>query len=195
MAAVDDRLRWQIEAEVFEDLARQMSSREDAPRLEFINGRVGYKDAPDGNHGMIIQWLTRICLQARPELWLHRQGLEIATYRDQRVYPDGVLAPGDAFVGAREWTDPSRVLMAVEVTLYDADSDRRNRELKPPAYAATGIPVYLLIDRDRREATVHSEPAGDRYRVTATVRVGERVTLPAPVGIDLDTEPLKDWVR
>lgn len=24
---------------------------------------------PDGDHGMIVQWLTRICMQHRPELW------------------------------------------------------------------------------------------------------------------------------
>ncbi|SER50058.1 Putative restriction endonuclease [Streptomyces qinglanensis] len=48
-----------------------------------------------------------------------------------------------------EWADPAGVLMTVEVTSYDSDTDRRDRQEKPAAYAAAGIPVCLLVDRDR----------------------------------------------
>lgn len=51
--------------------------------------------------------------------------------------------------------------MVVEVTSYD--TDERDREEKPSAYAQTGIPVYLLIDRDSCEALVYSEPDGNAY--------------------------------
>ncbi|NYV75646.1 Uma2 family endonuclease [Streptomyces sp. UH6] len=59
----------------------------------------------------------------------------------------------------------------------------------------TGIPVYLLIDRDTCEVKVHSEPEGDRYTRQVVVPYGKTVTLPDPVGIELDTEPLKEWTR
>lgn len=66
---------------------------------------------------------------------------------------------------------------------------------KPRAYAETGIPVYLLIDRDSCEVTVYSEPNATRYEIAHTVPFGKDVSLPDPVGITLETEQLKEWVR
>lgn len=62
-------------------------------------------------------------------------------------------------------------------------------------YAETGIPVYLLIDRDAGEVLAHSAPDGVRYGRTTRVAFGKGVGLPDPVGITLETEPLKNWVR
>lgn len=42
---------------------------------------------------------------------------------------------------------------------------------------------------------MHSQPDGERYEVVVTVPFGKTVTLPEPVGMGLDTEPLKNWVR
>ncbi|MCX4771382.1 hypothetical protein OG322_18800 [Streptomyces sp. NBC_01260] len=42
---------------------------------------------------------------------------------------------------------------------------------------------------------VHSQPDGVRYETVVTVPFGKTVRLPDPVGIELDTEPLKNWVR
>ncbi|MCX4787859.1 MULTISPECIES: Uma2 family endonuclease [unclassified Streptomyces] len=182
--------------EVFEDLARHAIRTEEALRLEFVNGKLGVKAAPDGDHGRIIEWLTRLCMQADPDRWLYaEQGLRIETYRKGNARPDGALARSGAFVGQGEWAGPDGVLMVVEVTSYDEDTDRRDRVEKPRAYAETGIPVYLLIDRDTCEVKVHSQPDGVRYEQVVTVPYGKTVELPDPVGIELDTEPLKNWVR
>lgn len=59
----------------------------------------------------------------------------------RKVWPDGSLVPSHAFAGAGEWADPGPVLMVVEVTSYDSDTDRRDRVDRPRAYAQTGIPV------------------------------------------------------
>ncbi len=135
-------------------------------------------------------------MQHRPELWLDpAQGLTVEEYQQGRARPDGCLVPADAFVGQGEWADPSPVLMVVEVTSYDSDTDRRDRVDKPRAYAETGIPIYLLIDRDTREVKVRSRPDGGRYETVQTLPFGKEVALPEPVGITLDTEPLKNWVR
>ncbi|MFH8513879.1 Uma2 family endonuclease [Streptomyces gelaticus] len=182
--------------EVFEDLARHAIRAEEALRLEFVNGKLGVKAVPDGDHGRIIEWLTRQCMQADPGRWLYaEQGLRIETYRKGNARPDGALARSGAFVGQGEWASPDGVLMVVEVTSYDEEIDRRDRVEKPRAYAETGIPVYLLIDRDTCEVKVHSQPDGVRYEQVVTVPYGKTVELPDPVGIELDTEPLKNWVR
>ncbi|WP_413100422.1 Uma2 family endonuclease [Streptomyces sp. Inha503] len=193
MTATHDRP--QMLPEEFEEYARLAARVAEGVRWEFINGKIGVTPVPDGDHGRIIQWLARICIQTHPDLWLHDQGLKVETYRNGHARPDGTLAHSDAFVGQGEWADAEPVLMVVEVTSYDSDTDRRDRVEKPRAYAETGIPVYLLVDREAGELTVFSEPDGVRYESTKTVPFGKPLTLPAPVGVTLDTEPLQDWVR
>jgi Uma2 family endonuclease len=83
--------------------------------------------------------------------------------------------------------------MVVEVTSRDRDADRRDRIEKPDGYAAAGIPVYLLVDRDTDSVTVHCDPEGGIYRSLTTRAFGAAVELPDPVGFTLDTQKLKDF--
>lgn len=182
--------------EGFEELAHRASQLSDAVRLEFIDGKIGEKALPDGDHDEVIAWLASMCIQANASWWLYTErGLRVETYRKGNARPDGSLAPRGTFAGQGEWANVDGVLMTVEVTSRDHDTDRRDRAEKPKAYAEAGIPVYLLIDRDACEVKVHSQPDGGRYEMLLTVPFGKVVTLPDPVGIDLDTEPLKGWVH
>jgi hypothetical protein len=139
-------------------------------------------------------WLLRQCMRQRPELGLYGDcGLKVETCRKGRAIPDGTLAPIAHFLRSGEWADPDGVLMVVEVTSYDRDTSQRDRVEKPRAYAESAIPVYLLIDRDSRDVTVHSEPVDEVYRERHTVSFGKSLPLPEPVGFDLDTEPLVGW--
>jgi Uma2 family endonuclease len=185
----------QMSVEEFETIA---SAAPETVTLEFINGRIGVKKVADGDHDTIVTWLARRCMQARPDLDLYQgRGLRVETYREGRAQPDAVLAPEAHFAGHGEWADPAGTLMVVEVTSYDSDTDRRDRHEKPAAYGQSGIPLYLLIDRDSCTVTVHSTP--DRnvggYRDIHTAKFGERVLVPDPIGIELDTEILKNYVR
>ncbi len=179
----------------FETIA---SAAPETVTLEFLGGRICVKRTPDGDRSTIVTWLARRCMQSRPDLDLYQgTGLRVETYREGRAKPDAVLAPEAHFAGHGEWADPDGALMAVEVTSYDSDTDRRNRHEKPAAYGQSGIPLYLLIDRDSYTLTVHSSP--DRqvggYRDIRTGKFGEKVLLPDPIGIELDTEILKNYVR
>ncbi|WP_153457192.1 Uma2 family endonuclease [Streptomyces smaragdinus] len=181
-----------MSVEEFEELA---SHAPETVTLEFINGRIGVKSVPDGDHGAIIMWLLRQCMQARPELDLHiEQGLRVDQYRSGHARPDGVLAPIAHFAGQGEWAEPGDSLMVVEVTSYDYDTDKRDRVEKPVAYAETGIPVYLLIDRGSCEAVVHSEPEDGKYRAVRSHPFGSTFEI-ADLGITLNTEILKQYVR
>ncbi|MFD6333424.1 hypothetical protein ACFWGI_28115 [Streptomyces niveus] len=68
---------------------------------------------------------------------LSRPGAESSAASPGARQPDGALAPSGAFAGQGEWVDPAPVLMAVEVTSYDSDTDARDRVEKPRAYAET----------------------------------------------------------
>ncbi|ELS55070.1 hypothetical protein STVIR_3972 [Streptomyces viridochromogenes Tue57] len=182
--------------DMFERIAEFAEREDETVRFEFIDGRIGLRKVTNGNHGAITMWLIRQCMRARPELDLNPlQGLKVEAYRKGRARPDGVLAPVDHFVGQGDWADPRGVLMAVEITSYDSDTHKRDRVEKPRAYAEAGIPVYLLIDRDNLSILVHSDPdMEDGYRDIHVVRLGGKVALPDPVGIELDTEELKQYV-
>jgi Uma2 family endonuclease len=182
--------------EEFEEIA---AAAPETVTLEFINGRIEEKPVPDGDHDEIIMWLLKRCMQARPELDLYPmgRGLKVEEYRKGRARPDGVLVPVGYFAGHGEWSDTDGVLMTVEVTSHDSDTDRRDRREKPVAYAAAGIPVHLLIDRDNCEVIVYTDPDPERgrYLDIHETSFGKEVVLPDPVGITLDTEVLKNYVR
>jgi Uma2 family endonuclease len=183
-----------MQAEEFERIAA--AAEREGVRLEFVHGKLGVKAVPDGDHDEIVRWVMEHCMQQRSDLWLYpERGLKVETYRSGHAKPDGALAPKGSFAGHGEWATADRVVMVVEVTSYDTDTDKRDREDKPRAYAETGIPVYLLIDRDACETLVYSEPDDGAYSMIARRPFGKTIALPAPVGITLDTEPLKDWVR
>ncbi|MFJ2608665.1 Uma2 family endonuclease [Streptomyces sp. NPDC087425] len=187
----------QMSVEEFERIAEFAAQEtDDAVRFEFIDGRIGVKKVPDGGHDTIVVWLTRLCMRVRPDLDIYQgRGLRVEKYRDGRARPDAVLVPEEHFAGHGEWAEPSGVLLAVEVTSHDSDTDRRDRHEKPVAYGAAGIPLYLLIDRDAGTVKLYSDPdEGVGYRDSRTVLFGAELLLPDPVGILLDTERLKQYV-
>ncbi|MFI6941337.1 Uma2 family endonuclease [Streptomyces sp. NPDC050418] len=166
--------------------------------LEFIGQRIREKCVADGNHSEVLQWLLRRLLETRPDAYLYSlRGLQVETHGMGRARPDGTLAPDEHFRGHGEWSDPAGILMTVEVTSYDSDSLHSDRVERPEAYAGAGIPVYLLIDRAARDVVVHTNPDPERgrYEDVHTAAFGKEVTLPDPVGITLDTEILKNYVR
>ncbi len=197
MTAVDDRPRTERHAEMsldlFEHLAVEADRGEEGQRFEFLGGKLGVQPMPDGLHGEIVAWLQDMCMQLKPHRLYGGVGLKVESYRSGRAIPDGVLAPRGYFLGVGEWADPAGVLMTVEVTSYD-DTTQRDRIDKPRAYAESGIPVYLLVDRDTREVVVHSEPVGGKYTDVHTVSFGGTVMLPEPVGLPLDTRELLDLI-
>ncbi|MFI8971300.1 Uma2 family endonuclease [Nocardia asteroides] len=179
----------------FEELARIAGRVSEGVRLEYVEGKLGAKAVPEGDQDCVIEWLMRVLLVFRPELWLFSgRGLKIDSYRTGRARPDGVLAPTGVFAGQPEWADPDPVLMVVEVTSHDQDTDRRDRREKPRAYARTGIPVYLLIDREKGCVVVRSNPVDGEYERMLIQPFGAEVPIPEPVAVTLETESLKAWV-
>ncbi|NNN38333.1 Uma2 family endonuclease [Streptomyces sp. S3(2020)] len=182
----------QMSAEDFEELARKAP---EAVKLELIDGKLEVKPLPDQRHRAIVMWLLRLFMQFRPELALYpEQGLKIGAYRKGHACADGALAPLDHFISQEgDWADPDGVLMVVEVTSHDRDTDRRDRVDKVRGYAEAGIPVCLLIDRENDTLVVHSDLRHGTYQRNLSYPYGSPVELPAPVNITLDTEPLKDY--
>ncbi|AZM90317.1 MULTISPECIES: Uma2 family endonuclease [Streptomyces] len=183
----------QMSLKDFETLARRAP---ETVTLEFINGKLEVKSVPDGDHDEIIMWVADQCMAHRPDLRLYRErGLRTEQYRNGRARPDGALAPQGHFAGHGEWSDPAGVLMTVEVTSHDHDTEARDRQEKRDGYAQADIPVFLLIDRDSDTITVYSQPENGRYRRRESCSYGETIAFPEPVGFSLDTGKLKDYAH
>lgn len=180
-----------LDVDEFEELA---ALAPETVRLEYINGKVVVKAMPDGNHREIFVWLQEQCIQHRPDLRVYGEsGVKTEAYRKGRARTDGAVARKGHFKGHGEWSASNGILMVVEITSHDRDTNQRDRIDKPIGYAAVGIPLYLLIDRDNETLVVYSEPKDSRYQQTLSHPWGTPVELPDPVGFTLDTEELKDY--
>ncbi|MEU1401398.1 Uma2 family endonuclease [Streptomyces sp. NPDC005728] len=190
---VDGRVRTKdpLSVEDFEELERRAP---ETVRLEYINGKLEVKAMPDGNHREILVWLQEQCMQHRPELRVYGEsGVRTEAYRKGRARTDAAVAPKGHFTGHGEWSGSDGIFMAVEITSHDRDTHQRDRVDKPVGYAAVGIPVYLLIDRDNSTVVVYSEPKNGRYQRSPSYPWGATVVLPSPVDVILDTQELKDY--
>ncbi|MBV7696141.1 Uma2 family endonuclease [Streptomyces sp. TRM70350] len=182
--------------EEFEEIAAFAEREIETVGLEFVEGRIGARKATNGNHGTVVAWPLREWMSVRPGLGLYPgAGLKVGPQRTGRVVPDGALAPIGHFSGQGDWAEPDGVLMTVEVTSHDSDTYHRDRVEKPLAYATANIPAYLLIDRVNTTVTLHSDPHPEiGYRTIRREPFGAKLSLPDPVGIELDTERLKQYV-
>lgn len=178
----------------FEELDRAGQRISEGLRLEYLSGLLAAKARPDANHARIVQWLARFLVPRRSELWLFAdRGLRAGRGGGSRVRPDAILAPASAFAGEGEWSDPQPVFMTIEITSRAQHTELRDRLDKPFLYAATGIPLYLMIDRGAGEVHVFSEPEDGRYGAKETVPFGTDLEIPEPLGVILATDPLAEW--
>ncbi|MEU2288892.1 Uma2 family endonuclease [Streptomyces sp. NPDC013178] len=158
-------------------------------RVELIEGEICVTPPANGEHEEIVSELTEQVIDRRRDrslrnytgIGLNLPGASVTGH----VVPDLAVAPKGTFDDKEEWHDPSAVLLVAEVT--STSTADRDREKKILGYARAGIPVYLLIDREAGEVTVHSEPSGDQYAKASKCKLGLTVPLPAPLGFDLDT--------
>jgi Uma2 family endonuclease len=99
--------------------------------------------------------------------------------------PDSLVVSKD-ILNTDEWllaADPAE-LVAEIVSPSSAEHDR---EAKVRGYAASGVPICLLVDPLKRSVTLFSEPAGESYRHMHQVPFGASIALPEPYSGKLDT--------
>ncbi|MFE2725823.1 Uma2 family endonuclease [Kitasatospora sp. NPDC059327] len=186
---------------------------DDGTRVEVIGGEFVVSPAPVFVHAVILSDIQRGIEHARfndpgcPWRVVQTINLDLVEIGDGYI-PDLVVV--DAEVERRGVADNVLNLGAHEVSLLvevtsssNAHNDRRpvlGRRLKPTkwsGYARTGVPYYLLVERDPRQPgiTLFGEP--DRgegsYRVLGEWKFGEPVRLPAPFGFEIVTDTWKPW--
>ncbi|MGH3387475.1 MAG: Uma2 family endonuclease [Actinomadura sp.] len=164
-------------------------------RAELIDGEIVVSPPPGGHHEHIISRIVEQALresQARMDFSGNR-GLLLpsgGSCPKSHAIPDGVFAPRELALFAADaasFMRPDGLALVIEVTSSHPGLDR---EGKRHCYARGGIPLYLLVDREKGTVTLFSEPAGDDYTESHAGVFGKVIELPAPFSFGLDTEDL-----
>jgi Uma2 family endonuclease len=161
-------------------------------RVELIDGELVVSPASSVWHSAAVYSLTVALIRvAERRQWVIHTNLtaRISPTRE-RLIPDLMVAPKDAPpFGECELLSSGALLVAEVVSPW---SQRRDREVKPRAYAQGGVPLYLLIDRfaSPPAVTLFSQPGGDGYGQRLAAAADEPLRLPKPFGIALDTARL-----
>lgn len=152
-------------------------------RVELIEGEIVVSPPPFGDHehdvGDVLEQIVRSA--ARDFSVSGTKGVQ--TPRGLYI-PDVTVVDRGGFRGQESWMPAEQTIMVVEATSGRPDTDR---EVKRLGYAAAGVPLYLLIDRSRKEVVLFSEPRDGDYLAHVQVPFGSPLELPAPLSFPLDT--------
>ncbi|WP_051951051.1 Uma2 family endonuclease [Actinacidiphila yeochonensis] len=168
-----------------------------APDLDHLPGLPAHTEMLDGGlffsgpqtyaHMAVLRLLEHALVGHAPsELRVVRERAVTLGPRD-RPEPDLMVVSPDARTGTRQTTyAPGDVLLAVEVV--SAESEHRDRAIKPRKYARAGIRHFWRVEDDAGSPVVYVhelDPGTGSYAV-AGVHHGElRVSVPFPVAVDL----------
>jgi Uma2 family endonuclease len=176
--AQDSYTKWILQAflELEENLPEGL-------RAELIDGEIVVAPPPDGTHENVIAKIARQIIVNCPDIdvWTTK-GIE--TPRG-RFIPDLLTGPAGLVVGMPPWVAADGFHLVAEVTSSRPEDDRNAKRL---GYAEAGIPLYLLVDRERGECVLRAEPENGDYRSSYRVPIGEAVPLPQPFGFALLTD-------
>ncbi|MFE7467756.1 Uma2 family endonuclease [Streptomyces sp. NPDC057499] len=175
----------------WDDLVR-IWEETDAPegcKVEIIEGIVTVSPPPSKDHNTTAELLQRRLYRVIPEDWGIYQTLGVSVPGRAGLYiPDLVVVPRAMATGPENHIPAEEARLVVEITSKaNANHDRIG---KVRGYAKAGVELFLLLDpwhSGRPTATLYGEPDGATYRVLDAVEYGEKLTLPDPFGLVLDT--------
>jgi Uma2 family endonuclease len=154
-------------------------------RVEIVEGQLVVSPAPLGKHAVIVRIIRLAAEAALPSGIGAFDNTNLEEPEGNRFIPDVAVWPITLLNTDTECVFPGdQCLLAVEVT---SPHQERRDYAKAAAYARSGIPVYLLVDRKQRMCVVFTEPEGDRYRDRHEYAFGKPVTLPMEAPVTIDT--------
>lgn len=166
------------------ELSEQMNVP-DGYHVEIIAGRIVVSPTPQLGHAKIVRRLEEALEPALPPGTDYYQNVTIVVADTGEQYvPDLLVLPAD--IPDDQWRfDAGMCLLVVEVTSPKDPETDRNMKLR--GYATAGVPLYLLIDVDRRSVTLFSLPSESTYRKKLWIEHGEKIHLPEPFDVTIDT--------
>jgi Uma2 family endonuclease len=149
--------RMRFTPEMFHRLG-ELGILNDETRYELIEGDI-YPMTPEGaEHAAVGTALAYRLMERRSQEW-HVRAEKPLRLGESEVIPDLAIVPGrpsDYLV-----RHPDTALLVIEIA---HSSLPRDRLLKLPLYARTGVPEYWIVNLAERQVEVYRTPAGDSYQ-------------------------------
>lgn len=153
-------------------------------RAEVIGGTMVISPATSRRRALVHARLHRQLCTIAPAESAVVNGITldmIAT--GERYVPDLLVVREDA-LNSDEWLLEAKAAELVAEIVVPANARHVDR-LR--GYAASGVPIYLLVDPLERAVTLFTEPADGWYLGVHRVAFGPELPLPAPCAGSLDT--------
>jgi Uma2 family endonuclease len=103
----------------------------------------------------------------------------------ERYVPDLAAMKGSALDSGGGLLDTDQAELVAEIV--SPSNSGHDRVTKVRGYAASGVPIYLLVDPLDASVTLFYEPAGGAYQQVHRVPFGASIELPAPYSGKIDT--------
>ncbi|MFE9422182.1 Uma2 family endonuclease [Kitasatospora sp. NPDC006697] len=158
----------------------------DSYRIELIDGKLVMLPSAAPFHNL-IQVAVSSQLHQRGWAAMTEQALS-SSLRSFEPKPDVVATGYEQVADNANPLPADRVLLTVEIVSTDRGSDYAKKRLW---YAASGIPLYLIIDPNDGLWELHSGARSGAYRVVEHGEFGEPVELPEPFSFPLSTAQFK----
>ncbi|WP_405950128.1 Uma2 family endonuclease [Streptomyces prunicolor] len=158
------------------------------PHTELIDGSLVFMSPQTRFHMRCMRLLEHSLLEQVPDDLDVDREFTIKLDRRNRPEPDILVIRGEADLGPdQNWHKPEDVLLAVEVV--SADSLERDREIKPPKYAAAGVRHYWRVEQDENKGlpvvyVYELDPATKSYGLTGIFH--DRLKLSVPFDLEID---------
>lgn len=157
------------------------------PHTELIDGSLVFMSPQTRFHSRTMRLLENALLDQAPEHLEAIREMTVKLDRRNRPEPDVLVVPVVADTGPTQtWFNPEDVILAVEVV--SADSQDRDREVKPRKYARAGFPHFWRVEENDGLPVVYVyelDPATKSYALTGIHHKQLKVDLPFPLDIDL----------
>ncbi len=159
-------------------------------RAELIGGEIVISPTPTNHHNWIYSELHYLLDRGTPDGWSVTNTTTVALpATDERYTPDLLVCESAVLRSAREWQVAAEdVLLVGEIA--SMSTVLRDRKNKVQGYGRSLVPLYLLVDPldGDGSVTLFAEPDGSgRYRVEHRVLFGEKLALPEPFDLEVDT--------
>jgi Uma2 family endonuclease len=172
----------------------------EATRVEYVDeGALLIMNLPGIEHRRIVRSIVQTVIlayhtgQATVD-WAVDENFqwEFADGSRRFFIPDIVLIHPDAVTADEE---RASIALAVEVTSPPSrDAVFNDRTVKPVQYAKGRVPLYLLVDQEVGQWTLHGLAEGwQRYQIVAEGAYGDDIPLPEPLGFVVPTAAWPRW--
>ncbi|WP_105973044.1 Uma2 family endonuclease [Streptomyces geranii] len=159
----------------------------DGYRAEIIEGKIVVSPWSKGYYSRVMKLVRRQLEDFLPEGHLidsspllfvfpgveRAYGPDIYAAHERTLETDSNRLDGEGLSFVAELTSPS--------TRIDDLTD------KVEVYGKAGVPVYLVLDMQEEEASLHLDPYEHGYKSRLTKPFGEKLYIPDPFGCELDT--------